>query len=387
MTSMPPLRVGFVLHVMHVAGAEMLVAEIVRRLGSRVQPVIFCLDQVGRLGEKMRGEGVEVIAFDRRPGLDLPIVWRMAAAIRARRLDVVHAHQYTPFFYGSLAARVSGVRPQVIFTEHGRHYPDIVSGRRRIANRLVFDRLADHVNAVCAFSARSLSERDGFRKDRIAVIENGIDLPRYRMSGDASALRTRLDLDPGRRYIACVARLHPVKDHRTLLAAFAEVARLEADVDLLLVGDGPLRAELETLARDLGLDRRVRFMGGRDDVADILNAVDIFALTSVSEAASITLLEAMASEKPVVVTAVGGNPEMVRAGVDGLLAPRGDVQAIARALIKLLDDPLLAARLGHAAAKRVRSLYRLDRTIERYYELYADSRRSARQGRAQSNAA
>jgi glycosyltransferase involved in cell wall biosynthesis len=258
----------------------------------------------------------------------------------------------------------------VIFTEHGRHYPDVVSVQRRLANRLLFDRLADRISAVCAFSAQSLRERDGFRRSRIEVIENGVDLPRYGRPVDPSALRIRLGLDPGRHYIVNVARFHPVKDQRTLLRAFAEIARVRSDVDLLLVGDGALRLELEQLTGDLGLCGRVRFMGVRNDVADILKAADVFALTSVSEAASITLLEAMASALPVVVTAVGGNPEIVRNGIDGRLAPRGNARAIAAEILRVLDDPEEAIAMGRAAADRVRVMFRLERAIDRYYELY-----------------
>src|SRR5678816_4522350 len=99
------IKVGFVLHVMNVAGAEVLVAETIRRLGARIDPVIFCIDEVGALGHRMREEGVDVVAFDRRPGLDLRVAWRMAAEIRARALDVIHAHQYTPcLLYTSDAA-------------------------------------------------------------------------------------------------------------------------------------------------------------------------------------------------------------------------------------------------------------------------------------------
>src|SRR5687767_3402307 len=157
-----PVRVGFVLHAMQVAGAEVLVAETIRRLGSRISPVIFCLDAVGSLGGRLIAEGIPVIAFGRKPGLDLRVSVRLAREIRNRRIEVIHAHQYTPFFYGAIAARLSGIRPQVIFTEHGRHYPDEVSPRRRAINRLVMSRLADRVNAVCDFSARSLAEKDGF---------------------------------------------------------------------------------------------------------------------------------------------------------------------------------------------------------------------------------
>ena len=126
-------------------------------------------------------------------------------------------------------------------------------------------------------------------------------------------------------YIAMVARFHPVKDHAMLLHAFGQAAA-RADVDLLLVGDGKLRGPLESLVASLGLTGRVRFLGVRPDVPDLLRAVDVFALTLVSEAASLTLLEAMASRLPVVVTAVGGNPEIVREGVEGLLVPRGTLR-------------------------------------------------------------
>jgi len=376
-----PIRVGFVLHAMQVAGAEVLVAETIRRLGNRIEPVILCLDSVGALGEQLQGEGVPVIAYGRKAGLDLAVSWRMSRDLRSRGVQVVHAHQYTPFFYGAMAARLVTPRPHVIFTEHGRHYPDITSAKRRWANRWIFDRLADRVNAVCEFSARSLAEKDGFRPDRIEVIPNGIDPPRYTGNGDVGQLRRTLGLDPCRRYIACVARFHPVKDHRTLLRAFSTVAAKLPDVDLLLVGDGPLRQDLEQQVQDAGLQERVMFLGVRSDVPDILRAVDVFTLSSVSEAASITLLEAMAASRPVVVTAVGGNVEQVRDGLEGLLVPRGDHDRLAGSLIRVLSNPALAQQLGQSGLARVHDHYQLDATIARYGALYAEGAGSGQQQR------
>jgi N-acetyl-alpha-D-glucosaminyl L-malate synthase BshA len=366
------LRIGFVLHVMQVAGAEVLVAETIRRLGARIRPVVFCLDGVGALGEIMRSEGVAVEALGRKSGLDLRLVGRFARLIRQHRIRVLHAHQYTPFFYGALAARLAGVGTRTILTEHGRHFPDVVSRRRRFLNRILFDRLADRITAVSGFSAEGLSGSDGFTADRIEIIENGIDVDRYVTSSDRPELRRKLGLALDRRYVATVARFHPVKDHRTLLNAFARVCQVLDDVDLLLVGDGPLRNELETLARELSIAPRVRFLGVRHDVPEILAAADLFAMSSLSEAASITLLEAMATGTPVVVTNVGGNPEIVRNGVDGVLTPRADAAAMANAMIDLLQDGDRARSLGRQAAQRVRDRYRLDRTLDRYFRLYQD---------------
>jgi L-malate glycosyltransferase len=364
------VRVGFVLHVMQVAGAEVLVAQTIRRLAGQIWPTVFCLDSVGPIGEQLRSEGVEVVCLNRRPGRDWRVAWRLAREVHARGIQVLHAHQYTPFFYAALARVLAGGRPRLILTEHGRHYPDRVAPYRRAVNRLVLDHLADAVNACCRFSADSLGKIDGFAAGRIEVIENGIDLGHYECAKDRLALRQRLGLVHDRRYLACVARFHPVKDHATLLRAFATVVAARDDVDLLLIGDGPLRAGLEGLTRQLGINARVRFLGVRTDVPDLLRAADLFALTSVSEAASLTLLEAMASGLPVVVTAVGGNPEIVRHGAEGLLVPRRDAAATAAALLQLLEHPETAAAMGSAGRKCVEERYQLSRTIDRYLGLY-----------------
>jgi glycosyltransferase involved in cell wall biosynthesis len=372
MTPPPPaVRVAFVVHVMQVAGAEVLVRETIHRLGRRIVPTVFCLDAVGAIGEELLGEGVPVVCLNRRGrGRDLGVSVRMAREITRRRVEVVHAHQYTPFFYAALAKPLTGFRFRLIQTEHGRHYPDVVKPLRRAANRLVLDPLADAVNACCEFSGRALSRVDGFRGDRIGVIDNGIDLRTYGPAPDRAALRRRLGLDPARRYVACIARFHPVKDHPMLVRGFAAAARSRPDIDLLLAGDGPDRGKLEALAAELGVADRVRFLGVRKDVPDLLRAADVFALTSVSEAASLTLMEAMACGCPVVVTNVGGNPELVRQGVDGVLVPRGDAAACGKALGDILDDPALAARYGAAGRARARERFDLARTIARYEHLY-----------------
>lgn len=355
---------------MQVAGAEVLVAELIRRLGPRVEPVVFCLDAVGPLGMQLQAQGTPVVSFNRRPGKDWGVAYRMAHELRRRQTEVIHAHQYAPFFYSALARVAAGGAPRLIFTEHGRHYPDVVNRGRRWLNRSLLSRLATESNAVCSFSARALQTQDGFAGRTVRVIENGIDPECYGRALDAPATRVRLGLSARRRYIANVARFHPVKDQRTLLEAFRTVAAAKPDVDLIFVGDGPLRRELEAHVERLQLSGRVHFMGVRPDVPAILGVVDIFALTSVSEAASITLLEAMASGLPVVVTDVGGNPEIVRHDREGLLVARGDTAAIAKALLRLLDDSDLARRLGLAGADRVRQVYRLDQTVEHHYEAY-----------------
>lgn len=364
-------RVGFVLHVMQVAGAEVLVREIVRRLAGRIRPTVFCLDGVGPIGEGLIRDGVEVLPLRRRMNmLDFAVARRLAHEATARRIDVLHAHQYTPFFYAALAKPFIRPVPRLILTEHGRHYPDVVKPVRRAVNRLLLDHLADHVTACVGFSGRALRDVDGFRGNRIRIIDNGIDVDRYGPAPDQAALKAKLGFDPARRYVVHVARHHPVKDQATLLRGFAAAVSHLPDVDLLMAGDGPLREELEALAHSLGMAGRVKFLGVRSDVPELLRAGDVFALTSVSEASSLTLLEAMATGLPSVVTDVGGNPDLIRGGIDGLLFPRGDWQACGAALRRLLTEAGLAEKLGANARQRARERFRLDDTVANYAELY-----------------
>jgi L-malate glycosyltransferase len=365
-----PLRIGFVVHQMQVAGAEVLIRETIRRLGPSITPTIFCLDKLGQIGEELRGNGVEIRVLDRKPGWDFGVSKRLAESVTERRIQVLHAHQYTPFFYSALAKIWLGNKPKLILTEHGRHFPDVVSPPRRAINRLFLDQLADEVNACCWFSAKALSKVDGFRGNRISVILNGIEVDNYRPcdAQGRQTIRERLGLPVNANIIVHVARHHPVKDQATLLQGFANVQHPNSL--LVMVGDGPLRGDLEGLAQELGISSRVRFVGIQSNVRDWLAAADVFALTSVSEAASLTVLEAMATGLPVVVSNVGGNPEMVTHEKEGLLFPRGDRVACGEALTRLLVDRPLAERLGQAARERVLNEYRLEQTVEAYAQLY-----------------
>jgi glycosyltransferase involved in cell wall biosynthesis len=367
-----PIPVAFVVHVMQMAGAERLVVETIRRLGDRIEPTVCCLDALGTLGADLRAQGVTVEVLDRRPGLDLGVARRLAHVLHARGVEVVHAHQYTPFFYAALAKLQLVGRPRVILTEHGRHFPDIVSGRRRSLNTWALSRLADRINAVCGFSAGALASHDGFPRNRIEIIPNGVEPGDFVPALTPDAARRAAKLPERGPLIVSIARFHPVKDQATLVRGFARALAQVPDARLILAGDGPLKPELERLAGELGVADRVHFLGIRSDVPLLLQAADIFCLTSLSEAASLTVLEAMAAARPIVLTDVGGNSELVRDGREGLLVPRGDAAAVGAAIVRLLSDRGLAERLSAAAASRVRREYPLSATIGRYYALYEE---------------
>ena len=365
------IRIGFVMHVMQVAGAEVLVTQIIEQLSDRIDATVFCLDALGELGQRLLDEGIPVVVLNRKPGLDRGVAKRLAQEVKARQIEVLHAHQYTPFFYSALSRMLHRSKVKILFTEHGRHYPDVVSTKRRLVNRLLLQRYADVSTACCDFSAKALREIEGFPK--AITLPNGVDLgelPKRGSQAETDQLRRKLGMQIGTPYAACIARFHPVKDHDTLIRGWQVVNRALPNAKLLLVGDGECRKKCEALCRELELNDSIEFWGIRNDVPEILRAIDAFTLTSVSEAASLTLLEAMASGCPAVLTDVGGNAEHVTHGVEGLLAPRSDSQAIGKHLIEILNCRDTCSAMGLAGRQRIERNFDLAIVIEQYADLF-----------------
>jgi L-malate glycosyltransferase len=353
---------------MQVAGAEVLVTQIIERLKDQIDPTVFCLDRIGQLGEELQQSGIPVVVLGRKAGIDLALTTTYGRELRDRNIQLVHAHQYTPFFYSAIS-RMRGAPIKILMTEHGRHYPDIVTAKRRWFNRWFLTRFANHSTACCRFSADALSRHDGFRN--VEVLYNGIDLRACPTPAvDRSELRSQLGMSAQSLYVVCIARFHPVKDHPTLILAFKQVVEKCPNARLVLVGTGDERSNLEKLVQECNLQTYVEFWGLRRDVHQILRAADLFCLTSVSEAASLTLLEAMAMECPVAITDVGGNPEHIDHGKQGLLSPRGDSDKLAENILFLLQNEVTAKRMARAAKQRVESDFRLVDAIDRYYEIY-----------------
>ena len=372
--------IGHVLHQMDFAGAEVLAADLARRLGHRWRFVFLCLDGVGALGEQLRSEGYEVVELGRRPGVDWRVGRRLRKAVRRYGIDLLHAHQYTPFFYAAVSRRF-GSYPPIVFTEHGRHYPDVRSGKRVMVNPWLL-KDEDRVTAVGKFVRRALIDNEGITEQRtgkaVEVIYNGID-PDTFVAGDKGEAKRRLGINERELVVMQVARFHPVKDHETAIRAFAKAVGDEPEVlgkqthnaRLVLVGDGGLREEMEDLVKELGIGQKVMFTGVRDDVHKILPAADVFMLSSLSEGVSVTLLEAMSASIPIAATNVGGNAEVVEHGRNGLLSERRHHEALAHNLKMLLGDQGMREKMGDAGRNRLLKMFTQHQMHRAYERLYA----------------
>jgi glycosyltransferase involved in cell wall biosynthesis len=312
-----------------------------------------------------------VETLGRRPGVDFGLVRRLARSLRRGRVELVHAHQYTPWFYASLGAALGWRRPRILFTEHGRHYPDVPRGKRMAFNQGLLP-ITDGIVAVSGFVRDCLAANEALPRRRIRVVYNGVDSGRFESPGSRAGARASQGIDPGDPVVGIAARFAPVKDHATLLRAFARVLGEIPRAKLALAGDGELRASLETQAQGLGIAGSCRFLGVRRDIPDLLSSWDLFCLSSLSEGTSVTLLEAMAAGLPVVATRVGGNPEIVVDGTTGLLASRGDDAGLARAIVEILEDPTRARGMGEAGRARVRASFTQERMTEDYRTLYGE---------------
>ncbi|MCC6767262.1 MAG: glycosyltransferase [Deltaproteobacteria bacterium] len=347
-------------------GTQRHLLEVLRLIDrARFTPIVVCAKGHGPLGDQIRAAGVPLVELGLGPsmvGRDfLRCVREAAAALRAHGVGIVQYFEWRAGTIALLAARrAGGCR--------------MVAARRSVNKERGVQRwLADlvvHAADRIVVNAEILrpSGRAGGRTD---VIPSGVDTNRFRPGADRAAAKAALGLDAATPVIGTVGRLEPRKGTATLIAAVHALGDAGRTLAAVVVGDGPLRSEIERDVAARGLASRVRLLGDRADVREVLAALDAFVLPSRTEGMSNALLEAMAMGLPVVATTVGGNPEVVADGRSGLLVPAGDPDAMAAAVGRVLDDGALATRLGSAARRVVEERYGSRSMVRRLEAVYA----------------
>ena len=360
-------RIVHVIPTLRVAGLENVVLRLTDQLQSVLDHIVITPSGDGPLRTRFP-EGVPIIAMAEHHPPDRWNALRMAQLFRALRPDIVHCRNWS-CVDAILGARLARV-PVVIHGEHGREAAD-PEGRNPFRKRLrrLLAPLVTQFVTVSLDLARWLVEDVGIPARKVTTIGNGVDTRRFDGRDREDARRT-LRIPDGGIAIGTVGRLDPVKDQLGLVRAFARLAG-DPRTLLLIAGDGPCRRELEAAVAALGLTGRVRLLGERADVPRVLAGLDVFALSSLGEGISNTILEAMATGLPVVATRVGGNPELVTDGTTGLLVPPSSPEALAGALRRYLDAPTLAMGHGRAGRARVEAEFSLDRMVTAYGDLYA----------------
>ena len=356
-----PIRVLFVVPALPVGGAERHLTTMLPRMDpARFTPSVICIGEEGELFSTLRAAGIEAAALRLHKRQAVRALIELVMMMRRTRPDVVVVQGYNAETLGRIAARIAGVK-------HAINWVHNASGlvRRGPVRRTVDRALTRWTSAyfgVAEAQRPYLVAELGHPDDKIRVIYNGVDLAQFSISTDGG-VRAEFGFAENDPVVGIVAVLRPEKDHVNLLRAARTVVDELTNARFLIIGEGPTRPQLEALCTELGITPNVRFAGSRDDVARLLPAIDVFVLTSTSECFPISVLEAMACARPAVCSAVGGIPEVIKDGETGYLVPPKDPPQLAARLVRLLQDPLTARRMGCAARARVEAEFDLDCSI------------------------
>lgn len=354
-------------------GLENLMVERINRMPAQAyRHAIVCLTGYTDFSKKISRPDVEIYSLGKQPGLSLGTHAALWKLLRRLKPAIMHSYNLSAIEYAP-AAILAGV-PIRINGAHGRDHDD-PHGTNRKHN---FLRRAMLPFYDCCY-ANSASMQDwnrdviGVPEHKSRLLPNGIDSDKFhpRAAGQGRALDV---FPPDAIVIGAVGRIQDVKDHASLVAAFIllreRLPRLRAQLRLAIVGDGPLLAKLRAQVDAAGIADAVWLPGSRNDVADILRSIDIFAMSSIAEGTPGSALEAMCAGLPVVGTRVGGLPEVIEEGVTGALVPASDPAAMAAALERYALDPALRAAHGEAGRMRVHRKYNMAAMVAAYQSLY-----------------
>lgn len=307
------------------------------------------------------------------PG-DLISIWHLYNYLRESKFDIVHTHMSKAALLGCLTAQAAKV-PVIVNTAHNlgclAFKNPLVKALFWMYDKALFAVATDAVILVSDSIRKQVIANRLLPEHKAIYVPNGIKVNDSTAGlGEVLVLKNQLKIAPDNFVIGTVARLVWFKGLHTLIAAMPDILKEHPNTTLIIIGDGPLKQELEQQARVLKVAQSVMFLGERSDAVELLPVLDIFVLPSVSEGMPITILEAMAAAKPVVATKVGGIPELVSDGQTGILVPSEEPKSMALAISKLLSDPYLCKIMGLSGKKRVINEFSVSNMVENTISAY-----------------
>ncbi len=366
-------RVVFLASTLVTGGAEMVVRSLALGLPDRdISTRLVCIRDPGPLGMELSLRGVDMDSSLARRRYDISVFSKLVRAFRSKRDDVlVCLDHHDAVFWGGISSRFAGVTGRILSVHStglwGRSGTLTTMDRRMLP-------LFDRVIALADNHAGYLATHEGVEERKIEIINNGIDIERFRPAASGrgkNESRKRFSLDPETFVVTIVAALRPEKNHEMFLRSAADIIAEGRDFKFLVVGDGKEAGKLHELATELSLGESVIFLGNRDDVQDIYSVSDVSVLCSsdVVETFPLSVLEAMASGIPVVATSVGSITEIIDDGVEGFVIPPGDREALTSRLMMLEEDTTVRREMGRRARERVEKRYSEELMIDRYAEV------------------
>jgi sugar transferase (PEP-CTERM/EpsH1 system associated) len=373
-SSMPPPLIVHVIHHLGVGGLENGLINLINHIPpERYRHAIICLKGYSDFRRRITRENVEIIALNKREGKDFSVYLNLFKILRRLRPDIVHTRNLGTM-EGQVIAAVAGARARV----HGEHGRDIfdLHGRNRKYNllRKAIRPFVDHFIAVSRDLESWLVNTIGATPHRISQIYNGVDSLRFHpRSGKNFKGGPQGFFTENAFVIGSVGRMASVKNYPGLIQAFLALLEEPAARErfrLLIVGEGSSRQECIEMLREAGAEALAWFPGERADIPELMNTMDLFVLPSLGEGISNTILEAMATGLPVVATNVGGNVELVKEGLTGILVPPGEPAAMAQAILQYHRNPDLIIKHGKAARQQIEASFSMEAMTKGYLQVY-----------------
>ena len=326
------------------------------------------------LREYMESQGIECFSCDARSRKDyVSAILKLSAYLKKEKVDLLHVHLFDPSIVGLLAAVKAGTKYRVM-TRHYSDYHTRINKKWHVRLDRMCNRLSHRIISVSEHTSDHVVEVEGAPREKVVTIYNGIDFDRIKPSEDDFKSRIRKEFGTeGKFLILTTGRLHPEKGYPFL---FEAAAKLKKQVDKpfvwLIAGKGQFEEEFRNQVTNLGCDDVIKFIGFRKDIPDLMSTADVFVLPSVAEAFGVVFAEAIYLGTPIVATNIGGIPEVVTNGVDGILIPPADSSAIADTLTELINHPEKLKALGNTGKQKVIEKFEFEDMTRKYEAVYED---------------
>jgi glycosyltransferase involved in cell wall biosynthesis len=357
------------------AGAEVQLKVLLSKLGQKPElNLSVILFNGGRLGKEIEGLGIPVTVFPETEWGSAKIFLELVREFKKLNVQIIHTHKYKDTILAGPAGKLCGI-PHIIRTVHGLREPfeglqafkmSLYETIERTVHRYCVDSL------ICVSSQIERKYKAEGQVSRVTCIRNGIDLEGRSVETDRWRTRKNLGVDTRACLIGTVGRLTPVKGIPYLLEAARILLHQGTKVKVLIVGDGSIRLDLMVQTRNLGISENVVFLGHREDTDELLQALDIFVLPSLSEGIPMALLEAMAASRAVVASRVGGIPEIVEDGFEGFLVEPMDADSLAERCRQLIESPDIAKKMGEQARTRIERDFSATAMADRVASVYKE---------------
>ncbi|MBN1155701.1 glycosyltransferase [candidate division KSB1 bacterium] len=361
-----------VVNGLRVGGAELKLLELINELDREKFDISICsLEDIGTLKDDFRNTGYPLYILPRTIKFDFSLISKLSRLMRQQKVDLVMTTLFYADVIGSLAARMAHVPVCVSWETRSHPKGSGVGQPRHIYSYRTAMKYVKKIVSVSDAVKKFLIEERNIPESKITTIRYGIDIDKYRKT-DGSKKRSELGYENDTFLIGVVARLSSQKGHTYLLDAIPDIIRDFPKARFIFIGDGPLRQELEEKSRHLELDEVVTFLGSRTDVPELLNSLDMFVLPSLYEGLPNVVLEAMASQKAIVATAVDGTPEAIIHEQSGLLVQPREPEQLALAIKRIMGDRDLKNRLELGARSRAEKEFSLKGQVKKFENLYEE---------------